>query len=86
MIINLTYSLLVHIIYAPIDWVSVLSYALSIGAYLLTFLTHFFCRWVFLNIKKKNLENRIMEGLIDNKPNEVASMESNSKGNIGNEN
>ena len=76
MIINLTYSETVKIIYAPINWVSVLSYVLVISAYLLAFGCHVFCGWVFSRYKKKNMEGRIMDGLIE------SEREESGKGNI----
>lgn len=59
------YSLTVQVIYAPIDWVSWLSYVLCIGAFVLAFLMHLFGRVLFEYCKKKRIEGRIMDGLID---------------------
>lgn len=66
MVINMTYSLAVKPIYKPIDWVSFFSYVLLVVSFGLSYLMHWFGRFLFKRIKKKRLENRIIEGLIEN--------------------
>lgn len=60
------YSLSVKPIYKPIDWVSFFSYILLVLSFGLAYLMHWFGRFLFKRIKKKRLENRIIEGLIEN--------------------
>lgn len=64
MVINLIWSLTIHVIYKPIDWVSVMSYVLSVGAFVLSYLMHWVGRLIFEKYKKNKMENRIMEGLM----------------------
>ena len=59
------YSLTVQVIYKPIDWVSVMSYVLCVGAFLLSFLMHFIGRSLFEKCKRRRIEGRIMDGLIE---------------------
>ena len=40
LLVNLLYSLIVRVIYDPIDWTSFFSYFLCLGAFVLTFLMH----------------------------------------------
>lgn len=54
-VVNLSYSLAAHIIYQPIDWVSILSYALMIGAVALTFLMHWLGRYIYRKFKKEKM-------------------------------
>ena len=65
LIINLTYSLTVKVIYKPIDWVSVLSYVLSVSSIAMTYGMHCLGRFLYNKYKKSRMEHRITEGLID---------------------
>lgn len=60
----MAYSLSVKPIYKPIDYISIFSYVLLVASVLLSYLMHWFGRFLFKKLKKKILENRIMEGLI----------------------
>lgn len=51
-IVNLSYSLTATIIYKPIDWVSILSYALLGAAVLMAFLMHWLGQKFLINGKK----------------------------------
>lgn len=44
-----------YVIYRPINWVSVLSYVLVIGCYLLSYLTHWLCGLYYDRVKKDKL-------------------------------
>jgi hypothetical protein len=54
-LINLIYSLTVAVIYKPIDWVSLLSYGLIVGALAMSFLMHWLGRFVYNKLKKNGL-------------------------------
>ena len=60
--VNLLYSLVVRVIYDPIDWVSFFSYVLCFGAYALTFLMHCFGNFLFRRWKLRRI-NRAEEML-----------------------
>jgi fluoride ion exporter CrcB/FEX len=63
-IINLSYSLSAHIIYKPIDWVSILSYILMGSSVVMAFIMHWLGRYIFRKCKKHKVETQMMEGLI----------------------
>lgn len=63
-IVNLTYSLACHIIYKPIDWVSILSYILMGGAIVMAFIMHWLGRFIFQKCKKDKIQSQMIEGLI----------------------
>ena len=65
LIINLTYSLAVKVIYKPIDWVSFLSYVLSVSSIAMVYGMHCLGRFIYNKYKKPKMENRITEGLIN---------------------
>lgn len=54
-IINLIYTLVVHIIYQPIDWVSVMSYVLLAGTVIMTFVMHWLGRFIFNKCKRDKI-------------------------------
>ena len=45
--INLSYSLAVKVIYKPINWVSFLSYVLTVASVLMTYGMHCLGRWLY---------------------------------------
>ncbi len=55
MIINLVYSLTVKVIYQPIDWKSILSYALLLSSYLFVLGAHYFGRFAHRKWKAPKL-------------------------------
>lgn len=60
--IDKAYSLGVKVIYQPIDWKSILSYALVIGSYVVVIGAHFFGRFSYRRWKANKY--KITEGLI----------------------
>jgi len=62
---HLVYSLAVKVIYEPINWISVLSYALVIGSYVFAFGAHYFGGYSYRRWKAPKLTTRITEGLIE---------------------
>lgn len=65
-IVNLTYSLFAHIIYQPIDWVSVLSYVLILSTLGMSFFMHWLGRLIFRRWKMPKIDLVInQEKLID---------------------
>lgn len=63
-IVNLVYSLTAHIIYQPIDWVSILSYILMASSIVMTFLMHWLGRYLYNKWKKEKIESSMNESLI----------------------
>lgn len=78
-IVNLSYSLAAHIIYQPIDWVSILSYALMVGAVVMTFFMHWLGRYIYRKFKKEKMDSQMMEGLLP-KGKDSQSSEKSDKG------
>lgn len=60
----IVYSLAVKIIYQPIDWVSILSYAITLSSYFITYGGHYLGRHIYHKYKQPKLAGRITEGLI----------------------
>jgi len=54
----------VHVIYRPIDWVSLLSYILILASVGLVVLSHFIGRIIHRKIKAPKMEGRITDGLV----------------------
>jgi hypothetical protein len=53
------YSLAVKVIYQPIDWKSILSYALVIGCYVFVACAHYFGRYSYRKWKSQKYTHRI---------------------------
>ena len=62
-IVNLSYSLAAHIIYQPIDWVSILSYALMVMSVVMSFFMHWLGRWIYNKFKKDKVSEIILRDL-----------------------
>ena len=63
--IRIVYTLKVKVIYQPIDWKSVLSYALVIFSYIFMMLAHYFGRFSYRKWKAHKITTRITIGLIE---------------------
>ena len=85
MVVNLAYSLAAHIIYKPIDWVSVMSYVLMAGSVVMSFIMHWLGRWIYGKFKKQKMDGQIQEGLMSNqdKSQDHNQIDANKNGNNG---
>lgn len=64
-ILCLAYSLAVKVIYQPIDWKSVLSYALVLGSYVFVIGAHYFGGFSYRRWKAHKITHKITVGLIE---------------------